>query len=313
MSRNGGPFDLDDRDAFHRWSEWKLAGHPKSPADLVVDVADPENLTDAEAGAVVERVRRSNMALIAGPGDHRFDEGKRLIRALGDRFGLRRLDSNMCADDDGITPLSVSEGGERARYIPYTNHPIRWHSDGYYNAPDHQIRGLILYCLQDSAFGGENGLMDQEVAYILIRNASEDYVRALMHPECMTIPPNEGDGGEEIRAAQAGPVFSVDPATGSLHMRYTMRKRNVIWREDAATREAVAFIENLLEGNSPYIFRHRMTPGQGLICNNVLHDRAGFADDPESGKRRLIFRARYYDRINGTGLGQVWPQGGQPS
>ena len=34
----------------------------------------------------------------------------------------------------------------------------------------------------------------------------------------------------------------------------------------------------------------------GLVCNNVLHDRASFADTP--ARKRLIYRARYYDRVS---------------
>ena len=39
--------------------------------------------------------------------------------------------------------------------------------------------------------------------------------------------------------------------------------------------------------------------GQGLLSNNVLHDRSGFEDDADSAKKRLLYRARYYDRIQG--------------
>ena len=38
-----------------------------------------------------------------------------------------------------------------------------------------------------------------------------------------------------------------------------------------------------------------LQPGMGLLCNNVLHDRSAFSDDP--ARPRLIYRARYYDRI----------------
>ena len=34
----------------------------------------------------------------------------------------------------------------------------------------------------------------------------------------------------------------------------------------------------------------------GLASNNVLHDRAGFAETAE--RRRLLYRARYYERIS---------------
>jgi len=31
------------------------------------------------------------------------------------------------------------------------------------------------------------------------------------------------------------------------------------------------------------------------VCNNVLHARTAFRDAP--GDRRLLYRARYYDRV----------------
>jgi hypothetical protein len=36
----------------------------------------------------------------------------------------------------------------------------------------------------------------------------------------------------------------------------------------------------------------------GLLCNNVLHDRSGFTDNPATP--RLLYRARYHDRIAGS-------------
>ncbi len=43
-----------------------------------------------------------------------------------------------------------------------------------------------------------------------------------------------------------------------------------------------------------------LAAGEGLLCNNVLHNRTEFADDVDKGMTRLIYRARYYDRIRGT-------------
>jgi hypothetical protein len=37
----------------------------------------------------------------------------------------------------------------------------------------------------------------------------------------------------------------------------------------------------------------------GILCNNVLHERTGFADDPEHP--RVILRARYHERIAAAG------------
>ena len=68
------------------------------------------------------------------------------------------------------------------------------------------------------------------------------------------------------------------------------------------TQQAVARLSTLLAGDSvsaPYLYRLRLEAGMGLVCNNVLHDRAGFSDDAISPPR-LLYRARYYDRIRQT-------------
>ena len=66
------------------------------------------------------------------------------------------------------------------------------------------------------------------------------------------------------------------------------------------TREALAYLEQILGGDSPYIYRGLLQPGMGLISNNVLHDRAAFTDD--AAHKRHYYRARYFDRLAGTGM-----------
>jgi hypothetical protein len=110
----------------------------------------------------------------------------------------------------------------------------------------------------------------------------------------MTIPARMGDAGV-ARAAQSGPVFSVDPASGALHMRYTARTRSIEWKADSCTREAAAFLHELLGSALPYRFGLRLRPGMGIVGHNVLHERSAFVDDPR--QPRLIYRARYLDRI----------------
>jgi hypothetical protein len=78
-------------------------------------------------------------------------------------------------------------------------------------------------------------------------------------------------------------------------MRYTARTRSIEWKQDEVSRAAVAYLEQILASDSPYIYSARLESGMGLLCNNVLHDRSGFNDNPDSP--RLLYRARYYDRI----------------
>jgi alpha-ketoglutarate-dependent taurine dioxygenase len=81
-------------------------------------------------------------------------------------------------------------------------------------------------------------------------------------------------------------------------MRYTARTRSIEWKDDVITQKAVKTLEEFLDSESPHIYRATLQPGQGLISNNVLHDRSGFED--EDNIKRLLYRLRYYQRINNT-------------
>jgi hypothetical protein len=122
----------------------------------------------------------------------------------------------------------------------------------------------------------------------------------LMEPDVMTSPPGkDSEGGE--RAAAVGPVFSVDSESGSLHMRYTARQRNIEWKDTPAVRAAVGCLERVLAEEKTFVLRARLESGMGLISNNVLHDRTGFHDVP-GRTGRLIYRGRFFDRVADTGL-----------
>lgn len=295
QEQTGNPFDLRDATAYAAWRERKLAAYPRSAEDLLVEIDNPHALTAAEQDAIGERCARANMAIYSITGNSRDD--KSVVRDLGAQCGLHRLDTNLYADDDGISALQVSAERRQHEYIPYSNKAISWHTDGYYNTPEHRIRAMVLHCVQPAAQGGENLLMDHEMLYLLIRDENPQYIEALMQPTVMTIPANI-ENGEEIRPEQSGPVFSVDPESGHLHMRYTARTRSIAWLQDEITQKAVRFLEKVLSAESPYIFRYRLEAGQGVVCNNVLHTRSGFEND--ASHQRLVYRARYYDRIQFT-------------
>jgi len=288
------PFDLAKDTAYNLWRAQKLQDYPTRIEELIVEIGNPHQLTKAEYEAIHLRCRKTNMAIYAGSTGSDPDKG--IPRLLGRQFGLTELDYNMGADDDGITSLKLVEGKWRGSYIPYTNRPIHWHTDGYYNSPDHQIRALLLHCVSPAASGGENALLDHEIAYIHLRDSNPDYIRALMAPNAMGIPANCEDG-MELRPVRRGPVFSV-LEDGSLHMRYTARTRSIEWSSDPLIRAAVSALEDFLASPSPYIYRATLQPGQGLVSNNVLHDRSGF--DNDATHTRQLYRARYYQRITGT-------------
>jgi hypothetical protein len=297
------PFDLANDSVYQNWRERKLASYPSRPEELMVEIKNPFALSSTELREILRRCQTTNTVLYACRSADVAD--KAVPKALGEQLGLVQMDGNLCADEDSISSIQVRSGGARHEgYIPYTDRPINWHTDGYYNAPSAQIRAMLLHCASDAASGGDNALLDHEIAYILMRDENPEYIAAMMQPDAMTIPPNL-ENGVEIRGAQAGPVFSIEQGTGNLHMRYTARKRNVEWRPDPVTQAAVRFLGALLE-NCGFILRYRLGPGEGIISNNALHNRTGFSDDPENGRVRLIYRARYYDRIRGTDLADIY-------
>jgi hypothetical protein len=295
--RHVTPLSLDNTAAYADWRDVKLAAHPACLDDLVVEVRDPRRLTEAEHAAILDRCRRANMAVYVGAtGD---DPDKLIPRRLGEQFGLVRLDHNPGADEDAISAITIQSDALHRGYIPYTDRPIAWHTDGYYNPPARQINGFILHCVRPAAEGGENGLIDPDILYIRLRDRDPAHIAALMRADVMTIPANVVDG-VELRPAVTGPVFTAGPH-GRLAMRYTDRRRNIHWRDDADTAAAVAALREVLEAPDTPRFRVRLEPGWGLICNNVLHSRGRFHDTAGTGDRqgRLLYRARYHDRIEG--------------
>jgi len=210
-------------------------------------------------------------------------------------LGLRIAEKHRSADGTGIVSLKVTNKASQRGYIPYSPRGMNWHTDGYYNAPDNQISGFILHCVRPAENGGVNQLLDPEILYIRLRDISPDHIRALMHPDAMTIPENhESDG--TLRPASVGPVFYPDPETGRMQMRYTARTRSISWRDDPATLAAEACLRDCLAKDDPAMVQVALKAGQGILNNNVLHNRTGFQDGQDTSGR-LIIRVRFHNRV----------------
>ena len=297
-AQGDSPFLLSNKQAYAAWRQEKLDNYPRYADDVLVSIANPLALSQHEHRGIMQCLRKTNMVLYRVTSQQATD--KDMLRQLGRQFGLEQLDCNICADEDSITSLRVVEDGRHKGYIPYTNRPLSWHTDGYYNTLDKQIRAILMHCDTSAVEGGANMYLDHEILYIHLRDANPDYISALQRPSVMTIPANLEEG-EEVRAEQTGPVFSLD-SRGNLHMRYSARTRNIVWYDDAVTAAAVAMIQTLLNSDLPYIFRYRLEANQGIISNNVLHNRTAFVDGATQQTKRLLYRARYFDRVCGTEL-----------
>ena len=294
------PFDLDDNLAYAAWRAQKLERYPTSVDALRVQVADLANPTFEEKSALTARCRQSNMAIYmtapaaAQLGDRQMRAN---LRQFASAFGLGGMEAHRSAEDDGIVAIEVTDAQSKRGFIPYTNKPLSWHTDGYYNPPDAPIRAMLLHCVRPAKEGGINALLDPDIIYIRLRDKNPALVAAMMHPEAMTIPESVEEDGS-VRPVSKGPVFLIDDA-GRLTVRYTARTRNIIWRDDEDTQAAVAYLNRLLtHEEEELIIKYKMAAGEGLLSNNVLHTRTAFENIETA--RRLLYRVRYRERIAGT-------------
>ena len=287
-------FAIDDNENYSLWRAAKLENYPTKRDELIVKVNDLANPTSDEISQITRLIQKANMAIY----DSRVPVKEEVLEKFCSRFGLKTMEKHRSRDSLGVVSIEPADSDTRGGYIPYTDKPLSWHTDGYYNDPEHRIRAMILHCARNAEEGGVNALIDPEIVYIRMRDENPDYIRAFMHPQCYTIPENT-DPRTPYRPVSIGPVFAVDPKTGKLHMRYSARGRNVIWRDDETTRKAHAFLTHILE-NDPFVIHYKLQSGQGVISNNVLHNRTGFADTAPAGQKRLMYRIRYMERIAQT-------------
>lgn len=296
------PFLLQNEAEYQVWRARKLAVRERLAADRVFELDRHQRLPESQLEQVRLQIDAYNFMLFQSAAELGKDE----FLALNRQLGLNRLDLNLGADTDGVTSLRVvSDSDQRAQYIPYTNRALNWHTDGYYNPHQRCIRAFALYCVKQAKRGGGNYLFDHELMYILIRDRSPELLAALMAPDLMRIPPNIQDN-QLIRAEESGPVFSIHGGSGGLHMRYTSRPHNIVWKSDKRSERALNLVREILMDSDAAIDL-RLQDNQGIVCNNILHGRQAF-HDPMQPPGRLIYRARYHDAIE-TG-GQDDPQSG---
>lgn len=286
---SNNPFDLNRSASYQQWRARKFDLAQKT-LTKPVEINNPASVSSNEYQALSAQIAALNMAFFRLQPDTMVDN--KTLKTFASQLGLYRLDHNLYANDDDVSELRVIDKGRRGEYIPYTNRSLGWHTDGYYNHPDKSIRAFMLYCINDADKGGDNQLLDPELAYIHLRDQGDELIEALMQPNTLTIPETV-EAGKITRPRQANPVFQIDPDTGKLLMRYTQRKKHVVWRHDESTHRALSLLGDLLAGDSGHILKIRLKSGEGLVCNNVLHNRSAFIDSPEHP--RIMLRARFYD------------------
>ncbi len=278
-------------DAYQFWRDDKLANIASSLDACLVEVDNLNCLTNAEKNQILRLCSANNFALFQTSISTNIETN--LVR-FNQQFGLQEFDQHLYVKDQGLAHITRTEQRDQAEFIPYTDRAIGWHTDGYYNPIDNRIRAFSLFCANPALSGGENQWIDHQIVYLLLREQNHDVVKALCHPQAMSIPQHMVDG-EVRRPTSTGPIFFIDELSQQLSMRYTQRKKNIEFYNSTEIVEAVKLLDELLAKQTQHHFTHPMQAGQGLICNNILHTRRSFIDD--DNHPRLMLRGRYFDQI----------------
>ena len=280
-------FDLGSNEDYLKWRDEKLAAYPKNVGELVVELGDMTAMTPAEKAKILETVERANMCVYtAGSAELEMNS----LLALGNHLGVRQtVRSARHAQSDELT-----DSGILNRAIPFSTRHCNWHTDATYYGSDSTIQALFLLCKRPAVEGGSNKVLDHEVLYIQLRDKDPDALEVLMNKDCFNYRnPTTG----EIDLHRGGKVFWTN-ADGHLCHRFSFRKTDMAWSGDSDVAAAGHVLESLISDEPAHVIKGRLESGMGLISNNVLHTRERLVDSDDAAKKRLLFRARFYDRVN---------------
>lgn len=276
---------------FAPWAKAKLNSLACEPP--TVNLNSLSGLSVAEISLFKDSIKRFNFVIYEL--ENAANNIAQNLQLLGSALGLKSLDNHLCVAEDKMTKIFNSSDESQSYYIPYTNKSINWHTDGYYNCADQKVCAFILHCVRAAFEGGSNSLMDQDQVFIHLMQQEPLYITALMDDRVMTIPENVKDG-IVIRPATSTAIFKVLNDRHDILMRYSMRKKNIQFKQDTVTQEALACMDAFINSAASPHSTIKLKAGQGVVCNNVLHKRTAFKD--KAGLERLYYRARYYNRIN---------------
>ena len=266
---------------FLRWAEEKEKNIPKNINGILVNIHDINNVKTSEITKIKETINKYNSCIYSSK--IALKSNTDLLKFV-ELVGMRTYDCNNI-ESSKITTITPLENN-KINYIPYTDKSLNWHTDGYYDKKS--IFSWLLHCVNPATQGGENYLLDHELAlreYVF----SNDDIDDLMAGDALTIPESKDTSRSEISTY----VFSFKNQYKKLHMRFSMRKDNIGTSPKASV--AVTKLKKIIENDcAKYSLTYKLQKNEGIITNNILHGRKAFKDDMV--KRRLL-RIRSYERL----------------
>ena len=266
---------------FLRWAEEKERNIPHNIDGIIVNIHDINNVKISEIAKIKETINKCNSCIYSSK--IALKSNTNLLKFV-ESVGMRTYDRNNIESNEisTITPLE----NNKINYIPYTDKSLNWHTDGYYDKKS--IFSWLLHCVHPATHGGENYLLDHELAlreYVL----KHDDINNLMSEDALTIPESKDTSRSEISTY----IFSFKNQYKKLHMRFSMRKDNIGTSPKAG--DAVTKLKQTIENDcAKYSLTYKLQKNEGIITNNILHGRKAFKDDKV--KRKLL-RIRSYERL----------------
>ena len=266
---------------FLTWAEEKERNIPHNIDGIIVNIHDINNVKISEIAKIKETINKCNSCIYSSK--IALKSNTNLLKFV-ESIGMRTYDRNNIESNEisTITPLE----NNKINYIPYTDKSLNWHTDGYYDKKS--IFSWLLHCVHPATHGGENYLLDHELAlreYVL----RYDDINNLMSEDALTIPESKDTSRSEISTY----IFSIKNQYKKLHMRFSMRKDNIGTSPKAG--DAVTKLKQTIENDcAKYSLTYKLQKNEGIITNNILHGRKAFKDDKV--KRKLL-RIRSYERL----------------
>ena len=267
---------------FKQWALEKEDNIPLNIDDLIVKIQDINHATLAEISNIKDIIKRFNCCIY---------QSKVGLNAQADlmnfaqSIGMETYDTNNIHNSP-ISSIMSLETKNALNYIPYTNKKLNWHTDGYYD--EKPIFSWLLHCEEPAYSGGENYLLDHELAireYII----KYDNLDSLSSLDAFTIPGNTHANRGETK----GYICNNDNEYKKFHMKFSMREKNMKLNEQSKT--AIMRMKKIIkEDCKKYCLTYKLSKNEGIVSNNILHGRNSFED----GKAmRKLYRIRSYERI----------------
>ena len=267
---------------FIEWAAKKDLDIPSNINDLKVSISDINYVSKAEISQIKQKLTKFNCCIYASGTD--LDDNSTIMR-FAQSLGMRTFDSHNI-DDSAISTISANKDENNIRYIPYTNKGLNWHTDGYYDSKP--IFSWLLHCIEPALSGGENFLLDHELAireYIL----KYDDIIYLTNNETFSIPTDE----VAKREITSNYVCDMNNEYKKLHMNFSMRKENIIVNKDSESAMS-KLIKIIKEDCKKYHLTYKLSKSEGIVSNNILHGRNAFKD---GRVMRKILRIRSHERL----------------